>query len=258
MVRAAPIRATSTSWPGGEQAQLLAAGRPVLAKRDYVRVQGRLSINTRPEARRNEGQLHSDHTKPSSTPRPLERQKVQWGRYCRWKRLQTLQPNHDCRPLHRGGLGGEDDGSEPLYNAEVDGSQSPTLAEVARQTRWEDDHAAEIKRQHIPFPITKKPATPTSTNLQKKTPSKTRVVNRRAHQAYDIYIGRGSKWGNPFKIGEEDGNREEVIEKYREWIVGQPHLMKALGELRGKILGCWCSPEACHGDVLIELLEKQQ
>lgn len=77
---------------------------------------------------------------------------------------------------------------------------------------------------------------------------------------FDIYIGRAargfaaSKWGNPFVIG-KDGTRDEVIAKYRAWIVTQPHLMAALPELRGKVLGCWCAPLACHGNVLIELAE---
>lgn len=73
-------------------------------------------------------------------------------------------------------------------------------------------------------------------------------------EKHDIYIGRPSKWGNPFEIG-KDGNRDEVIEKYREWIQTQPHLMSSLHELKGKTLGCWCSPKACHGDVLLELAE---
>lgn len=68
---------------------------------------------------------------------------------------------------------------------------------------------------------------------------------------YDVYIGRPSKWGNPFEIG-KDGNREEVIEKYRNWIETQPHLLLALHELKGKVLGCWCAPNACHGEVLVE------
>ena len=73
-------------------------------------------------------------------------------------------------------------------------------------------------------------------------------------EAYDVYIGRPSKWGNSFAIG-KDGTRTEVIEKYRAWIVQQPHLMAALYELKGKRLGCWCAPRACHGDVLVELAE---
>lgn len=71
---------------------------------------------------------------------------------------------------------------------------------------------------------------------------------------FDVYIGRPSKWGNPFLIG-KDGDRDEVIRKYREWILSQPALLRDLRELRGKVLGCWCRPKACHGDVLVELLE---
>jgi len=35
-----------------------------------------------------------------------------------------------------------------------------------------------------------------------------------------------------------------------------PELLKELEKLRGKILGCWCKPKACHGDVIIELLDE--
>lgn len=69
---------------------------------------------------------------------------------------------------------------------------------------------------------------------------------------YDVYIGRPSKWGNPFAIG-RDGTREQVIAKYEEWLRTQPDLMAALPELHGKVLGCWCAPQACHGDVLARL-----
>lgn len=71
---------------------------------------------------------------------------------------------------------------------------------------------------------------------------------------YDVYIGRPGKWGNPFTIG-KDGTREEVMDKYRQWIPTQPHLMNALSSLEGRILGCWCAPNACHGDILKELAE---
>jgi len=70
-----------------------------------------------------------------------------------------------------------------------------------------------------------------------------------------VYIGRGSPWGNPFKIG-VDGTREEVIEKYKEWILSQQPLLNEIHKLKGKVLGCFCKPKACHGDVLVELLEK--
>jgi len=71
---------------------------------------------------------------------------------------------------------------------------------------------------------------------------------------YDIYIGRPNKWGNPFS--EYKYGREECIQKYREWIQTQPNLLADLHELKGKRLGCWCKPLACHGDVLAELADK--
>jgi hypothetical protein len=83
---------------------------------------------------------------------------------------------------------------------------------------------------------------------------------------YDVYIGRPSKWGNPFSHIKDGKNiakyivntRKESIEAYREWItVGEgKHLLKDLIELRGKTLGCWCKPNSCHGDVLVELVNK--
>ncbi|MFN3192221.1 MAG: DUF4326 domain-containing protein [Aureliella sp.] len=82
--------------------------------------------------------------------------------------------------------------------------------------------------------------------------SETRVVNIRT-DTYDVLIDRRTKWGNPFVVG-RDGNRDAVVGKYRRWIAGQPHLLRALPQLRGKALGCHCKPAACHGDVLVELV----
>jgi hypothetical protein len=78
-----------------------------------------------------------------------------------------------------------------------------------------------------------------------------RKVGKRS-SAMQVYIGRPSKWGNPFVIG-RDGSRADVIAKHRGWILAQSALMNALDELRGRDLVCWCAPLACHGDVLIDL-----
>lgn len=68
-----------------------------------------------------------------------------------------------------------------------------------------------------------------------------------------IYIGRPSCWGNPFILG-QDGTREEVIQKYREWIQTQPELMaRARKVLRAQHLLCYCAPQPCHGHVLAEI-----
>ena len=84
----------------------------------------------------------------------------------------------------------------------------------------------------------------------------TRVVNK-YHEDYDVYIGRGSKWGNPYVIG-KNGNREEVIKQYEEWFQGQTHLLDSLEELRDKTLGCFCKPQSCHGDILIKYLNEKK
>lgn len=67
--------------------------------------------------------------------------------------------------------------------------------------------------------------------------------------SYDVYIGRPSKWGNPFSLDEYE--REEAIALYEQHL-GQ-ELIEDLPELRGKTLGCWCAPKPCHGDVLARL-----
>lgn len=69
-----------------------------------------------------------------------------------------------------------------------------------------------------------------------------------------VYVGRPSKWGNPYRIG-VDGNREQVLKKYREYLMANPGIVEdARNELRGKNLACWCKPgEDCHADILLEI-----
>lgn len=85
----------------------------------------------------------------------------------------------------------------------------------------------------------------------------TSLVNLKAGQPSEgsVIIDRSSKWGNPFRIG-PDGSRSTVIQKYRLWLLGNPKLLADLEELRGKVLVCHCAPKPCHGDVLLELLNK--
>ena len=71
------------------------------------------------------------------------------------------------------------------------------------------------------------------------------------------YIGRPTRWGNPFVIG-KDGTREEVIRKYESMLRENIYLMSAMNETfqDDSILGCYCAPLACHGDVIIKVLEE--
>jgi hypothetical protein len=78
-----------------------------------------------------------------------------------------------------------------------------------------------------------------------------------------VYIGRPSKWGNPFShmadtLAEfRTESRDEAVSKYREWLLTQPELLAAVvAELAGKDLVCWCAPKKCHGDVLLEIANR--
>ena len=75
----------------------------------------------------------------------------------------------------------------------------------------------------------------------------------KAAQDEGIYcrIDRNSIWGNPF-ILDEDGDRETVIENYADYLTKRPSLRKMNATLRGRILGCWCYPEPCHGHILMK------
>lgn len=83
----------------------------------------------------------------------------------------------------------------------------------------------------------------------------TRVVNVDKNESYDVYIGRGSNWGNPYAIG-FDGDRDEVIRKYQyDFDRGFFERGDKFKEkLMGKRLGCHCKPATCHGDVLAKYL----
>lgn len=93
----------------------------------------------------------------------------------------------------------------------------------------------------------------------------TKVVNLNKED-YDIYIGRGSKWGCPFTVIKDRptlakeivGSKEEALSKYKEYVLASPELMGSLNELDGKVLGCFCKPEKCHGDILLQLLEQKK
>lgn len=80
-----------------------------------------------------------------------------------------------------------------------------------------------------------------------------------------VYVGRPTKWGNPFSHQSgtlamyKTDTRQESIDAYRAWMdrANQHQLrIAAIQELRGKDLVCWCAPRACHADILMELANK--
>lgn len=102
-----------------------------------------------------------------------------------------------------------------------------------------------------------------SENSTTKTPSAVHCKRT----SYDVYIGRPSKYGNPFShLPDSAGSvkvssRDEAVDNYRKWVLGEmtvpglipPSLDDIRRDLAGKVLGCWCAPNRCHGDVLVEL-----
>lgn len=82
-----------------------------------------------------------------------------------------------------------------------------------------------------------------------------RVVHCK-REAFDVYIGRPSQFGNPYRVMGEH-TRAAVIEAFEERarraIERNPKAAEAIKGLYGKTLGCWCAPKACHGDVLLKL-----
>jgi hypothetical protein len=88
-----------------------------------------------------------------------------------------------------------------------------------------------------------------------------RVVNKYKEE-YDVYIGRGSVWGNPFSHLPETkalfkvDTRDEAVASYKDYLW---HQMKEgfittdmLRSLNGKRLGCFCKPQSCHGDIIVK------
>lgn len=89
--------------------------------------------------------------------------------------------------------------------------------------------------------------------MPRKVKAKTRIVNLQ-DERYDVPITRETMFGNPYIVG-KDGTREEVLEFYTTYITNiLKHNPSFLEPLRGKVLGCYCKPEACHGDIIIQKL----
>jgi len=81
-----------------------------------------------------------------------------------------------------------------------------------------------------------------------------------------IYIGRPSKWGNPMTVREvtrlfpglsNEEAHQAAVDWYAKYLDMNPTLLAALPELEGRDLYCWCKPLPCHGDILLERLEKK-
>ena len=129
--------------------------------------------------------------------------------------------------------------SEVLQISEADGITHAVVFDdgevFSNKMAWLKENDVNVRIVHIPI---------------------TRVVNVRKDEKADVYIGRGSYWGNPYAM-EEGDSREEVIRKFKYDFDNDkfPNKEKSkVFDLTGKRLGCYCKPAACHGDVLADYL----
>ncbi|MCE0958027.1 DUF4326 domain-containing protein [Pseudomonas putida] len=134
------------------------------------------------------------------------------------------------------------------------GSDKEALMEVTHAILFQDEERncffvldSELRERQIPTRII---------NLKI-----TKVSNKDAGDHYDVYIGRGTLWGNPYQMGKE-GTREEVIAKFaydfeKRFLKLPEKFDENIEKLRGKTLGCHCKPAACHGDVIANYLNSQ-
>jgi hypothetical protein len=88
--------------------------------------------------------------------------------------------------------------------------------------------------------------------------SETRVANLRV-EPYDVYIGRAGKgqdgyFGNPYTLREHGQKALELYRSYFEARLSDPAFRARVEGLRGKVLGCFCKPGPCHGDIIAAYL----
>lgn len=76
----------------------------------------------------------------------------------------------------------------------------------------------------------------------------TQVVNKHHNVPHDIYIGRGSIWGNPYRLTETT-TPEDVLIQYETHLI-RSGLINEIHRLRDKRLQCFCAPKLCHGHIL--------
>jgi len=87
----------------------------------------------------------------------------------------------------------------------------------------------------------------------------TTVVNIRK-EPYDIYIGRAGKgqdgyFGNPFSKGTREQNINDYEKYFFNRLLTDPEFKDRILSLKDKVLGCFCKPLACHGDIIADYLD---
>jgi hypothetical protein len=90
-----------------------------------------------------------------------------------------------------------------------------------------------------------------------------KVINIKSGEPYDVYIGRGSPYGNPYSHIPGKGkfpvdSREDAIKLYEEYVRERPELIDLIKKkLKNKVLCCHCKPLKCHGDILLKIANEE-
>lgn len=142
----------------------------------------------------------------------------------------------------------------------TNGQPNPTAEEVRQLVTRKLDHSASRSTNHAPTGVSLSAdeavilgAVRSGSTVIANQRTQQRLVVAASAEGLAMRIDRSSRWGNPFVVN-EDGSREEVVAAYRDhYLPHKPSLQRRVGDLRGKLLLCWCAPELCHGDVLAEL-----
>lgn len=122
-----------------------------------------------------------------------------------------------------------------------------------------EDYKMPSAYRAVPSVATDHTGTPAMADPTDPSRIRARVVHCK-REPYDVLIDRTTKWGNPYPVPkgyDRVADPERILERYEEHVRSRPDLVEALPELRGKVLGCWCAPQRCHGDVLVRLAEER-
>jgi len=185
---------------------------------------------------------------------PLDQRRELVARYNKWREAFGEPPLPDPD------LPKKEPEPEIRYGSfDIDPLTGRPLASIQRPK----SHNPSRKRRKAPAAGTPSPAlrSTSAAPADGAGTAKATVVHVRKTKGPFHYIGRAfaefgeSIWRNPFEI-ELGCGRKCVLERYEAYVRSRPELMAQLHTLKGKALGCWCKPKACHGDVLVKLIEE--
>jgi len=121
---------------------------------------------------------------------------------------------------------------------------SQRAKELTKEKKWTQD---ELERQ-----LTVKAGGTVVANMRDGKDEA--LISWAKENGYFQRIDRNSQWGNPYELG-KDGNRETVCDSHIYYFKKKLSLHQQLMDIKGKVLGCWCYPERCHGDYLKKLAD---